>query len=245
MRWRLLERTFLILGLACLAVWLGSLAMTRVMQYQDSIKFDHEREVPQSPRSTEVPRSPRPQPLETDEVIGRLTIPRLQLSAMVREGDGDGTLRVSLGHVPGTALPGQPGNVAIAGHRDTLFRPLRLVRQDDLIELESTSGSYSYRVQSVEVVSPTDVAVLAAGSGPELTLVTCYPFYYVGAAPKRFIVKARQVDAVVVAKDSSGSGNGAESGTTDVAGVDQPVGDMKDAWKALLPGFVRRWHILP
>ena len=114
---------------------------------------------------------------------------------MVREGIGEKTLRVALGHVPGTALPGTPGNVAVAGHRDTLFRPLRLIRREDLIRLESLFGTYTYRVEKTEIVWPRNVSVLRLGQQPELTLVTCYPFYYVGAAPKRFVVRARQISA--------------------------------------------------
>jgi sortase A len=134
-------------------------------------------------------------PAPDRSLIGRLTIPRLHLSAMVREGIGERTLRVAVGHIPGTALPGTPGNFAVAGHRDTLFRPLRLIRRDDLIRLESLSGTYTYRVEKTEIVWPRNVSVLRLGQQPELTLVTCYPFYYVGEAPKRFVVRARQISA--------------------------------------------------
>ena len=130
-------------------------------------------------------------------LIGRLRIPRLQVSSMVREGIGESTLRVALGHIPGTALPGSPGNVGLAGHRDTLFRPLRQIRRDDLIRLETLGGTYTYRVERTEIVWPKNVSVLRVGRQPELTLVTCYPFYYVGAAPKRFVVRAREISASV------------------------------------------------
>jgi len=126
-------------------------------------------------------------------LVGRLSVPRLALTAMVRQGAGEDTLRFSLGHIPGTAFPGQVGNVGIAGHRDTLFRGLRNIRKDDLIEVETLRGKYFYQVESTAIVKPTDVGVLKAASYPQLTLVTCYPFYYVGSAPDRFIVKARQV----------------------------------------------------
>lgn len=132
-------------------------------------------------------------PLGDRSLIGRLRIPRLHVSAMVREGVGESTLRVALGHIPGTALPGTPGNVGLAGHRDTLFRPLRQIRRDDLIRLETLRGTYIYRVEKTEIVWPRNVSVLRLGDQPELTLVTCYPFYYVGAAPKRFVVRARQM----------------------------------------------------
>jgi sortase A len=123
-------------------------------------------------------------------VIGRLEIPRLNLSVMVREGADEGTLRRAVGHIPGTALPGKPGNMGLAGHRDTFFRELRNIREDDAIEFQTARGTYRYFVKSTRIVTPRDVSVLAASGGQNLTLVTCYPFYYVGSAPKRFIVSA-------------------------------------------------------
>ena len=126
-------------------------------------------------------------------LVGRLKIPRLHLSATVREGTDEGTLQLALGHIPATAFPGQPGNVGVAGHRDTLFRPLREIRKSDIIWFETTAGSYRYQVESTEIVQPRDVSVLKPDRRQELTLVTCYPFDYVGAAPDRFIVKARQM----------------------------------------------------
>jgi sortase A len=115
------------------------------------------------------------------------------LGEIVREGDGERTLSLALGHIPGTALPGQGGNTGVAGHRDTLFRSLRSIGRNDRIQFQTLSGNYDYRVESIQVVRPSDVAVLSPGPYPELTLVTCYPFYYVGAAPERFVVKARQI----------------------------------------------------
>jgi sortase A len=133
-------------------------------------------------------------PLE-NSLIGRLSIPRLGVRAVVREGTETGILSVALGHIGGTALPGQSGNVAVAGHRDTLFRGLRDVRLGDRIEFETPDkGRYFYKVENTSIVSPNQVSVLNAGLHPELTLVTCYPFNYVGSAPYRFIVKARQLE---------------------------------------------------
>lgn len=137
-----------------------------------------------------VPRQTSP---PTDALVGRLTIPRLRVSAIIREGVGESTLRVALGHIPNTALPGEAGSIGIAGHRDTLFRALRKIRSNDLIRLETLDRNYVYRVEDTAVVSPQDTQVLQAKHSPELTLVTCYPFYYVGSAPDRFIVKAHQV----------------------------------------------------
>jgi sortase A len=145
--------------------------------------------------SGETPVPPM-QPVAPRAVIGRLEIPRLNLAVMVREGADEGTLRRAVGHIPGTALPGNIGNVGLAGHRDTFFRALRNIRKDDTIELQTTAGTYRYLVNSTQIVTPRDVSVLRASGGDTLTLVTCYPFYYVGSAPRRFIVHARQVSVV-------------------------------------------------
>jgi sortase A len=134
-------------------------------------------------------------------LVGRIEIARLGLSVMIIEGDDGKTLRRAAGHVPGTALPGQPGNVGITAHRDTFFRPLRNIQMDDVITLTTLQGEYRYRVVSTQVVSPQDVEVLDSTGGEVLTLVTCYPFYFVGAAPNRFIVRAERVMDMSVVKD--------------------------------------------
>jgi sortase A len=126
-------------------------------------------------------------------LVGRMEIPRLGISLAVAEGTGEATLRRAAGHIEGTELPGQPGNVGIAGHRDTLFRPLRNIRQDDAITLTTLNGEYRYRVVSTKIVSPSEVSVLNPDGDETLTLVTCYPFYFIGPAPKRFIVRAERV----------------------------------------------------
>jgi sortase A len=129
----------------------------------------------------------------TNGLIGRIEIPRLLLSAVVVEGIGNATLRRAVGHIPGTALPGQPGNVGISGHRDTFFRPLKDLQIKDQIQFSTLKGNFKYEVESLRVVEPNNVGVLARSGENVLTLVTCYPFYYVGPAPKRFVVRARQV----------------------------------------------------
>jgi sortase A len=128
-------------------------------------------------------------------LIGRLEIPRLGLSAILMEGNDAKTLRHAVGHIPGSSLPGGPGNVALSGHRDTFFRPLRNIRDGDMIVVTTLKGEFRYRVVSTQVVSPDDVAVLNSGRAEILTLVTCYPFYLVGAAPDRFIVRAERFAA--------------------------------------------------
>ena len=125
--------------------------------------------------------------------IGRIEIPRLGVSTMVVEGADESTLRRAAGHIEGTALPGQLGNVGIAGHRDTFFRPLRNIRTNDVVVLATLTGQYHYRVTSTKIVSPSAVEVLAPSKGQTLTLVTCYPFYFIGSAPDRFIVRAVRI----------------------------------------------------
>jgi sortase A len=129
----------------------------------------------------------------TEGLIGRIVIERLGISVIVAEGVDLPTLRRAAGHIPGTPLPGQGGNVGISAHRDTFFRPLRNVRSDDLITVTTPAGEYRYRVVSTKIVSPEEVAVLDAGVNETLTLVTCYPFYFIGAAPNRFVVRAERI----------------------------------------------------
>jgi sortase A len=112
---------------------------------------------------------------------------------MIMEGIDGRTLRHAVGHIPGTPLPGQQGNVAIAGHRDTFFRGLRNIRKDDEITLTTLNGTYRYRVDSTQVVAPEHTEVLDDSGEAILTLVTCYPFYFVGSAPKRFVVRAHRI----------------------------------------------------
>jgi sortase A len=126
-------------------------------------------------------------------VLGRIEIPRIGVTAIVREGDDDTTLAIAVGHIPGTARPGERGNMALAGHRDSFFRALRGIRRQDTIRIVTPERSYEYVVDSTEVVGPEDTRVLDPTSGTVLTLVTCYPFKYVGHAPNRFIVRASLV----------------------------------------------------
>lgn len=132
-------------------------------------------------------------PAAAGGLIGRVEVPRLAVSAIVMEGDSTSILRRAVGHIPGTALPGQRGNVAISGHRDTFFRRLRHIVAGDIILLTTTTGEFRYRVLATSVVAPDDVSVLRPGTGETLTIITCYPFYFVGPAPSRFIVRAERV----------------------------------------------------
>jgi sortase A len=129
-------------------------------------------------------------------VIGRLEIPRLALTVPIMSDFQSASLLRGVGHIPGTAMPGGLGTLGLAGHRDTYFRPLRGIKPNMDIRVTNSDGTYHYLVDSTEVVTPEDVRVLDIQSRPELTLITCYPFYYVGAAPRRFIVHAHLVSAL-------------------------------------------------
>jgi sortase A len=122
---------------------------------------------------------------------GRLDLPRLGLSALVAEGVDDETLGVAVGHFPGSAFPGEAGNVALAGHRDTVFRLLREIRPEDVIRLTTADGTYAYSVEWLAIVDPGRTDVVASTDGPRLTLVTCYPFDHIGPARRRCVVRAR------------------------------------------------------
>lgn len=142
---------------------------------------------------------PAPPPVEVaiDELdpglLGRLVIPRLGLSAFVLEGEDESTLQRAVGFLPGTARPGEGGNTGLAAHRDTFFQPLERIQIDDRIRLEVPPHTYEYRVDSFRVVAPSEVSVLDSTGTEELTLVTCYPFRFIGPAPDRFIVKATRI----------------------------------------------------
>jgi sortase A len=125
--------------------------------------------------------------------IGLIEIPRLELSVAVLEGDDERTLRMGVGHLRETPLPGRAGNTALAGHRDSWFRPLRHLQVGDDIRLSTSEGTFLYRVQRTLIVEPDDLSVLAQDGSTALTLITCYPFTYIGAAPRRFIVQATRV----------------------------------------------------
>jgi sortase A len=129
-------------------------------------------------------RTPAADPL----AFGRIEIPRIGVKAIVREGVDDATLALAVGHMKGTARAGERGNVVLAGHRDTFFRGLRDIRMNDRIRLDVPTESFEYRVVALDIVAPDDTRVLG------LTLVTCYPFNFIGSAPDRFIVRATRIN---------------------------------------------------
>jgi sortase A len=183
LRW--VSRFLILSGLAALAWFGASLLQTHLYQEQAAAAF--RREILFRPAST---RGPAP---KQGALLGSISIPRLGVSSVIAEGTDEHTLALSVGHIAGTALPGRGGNVGLAGHRDTLFRGLRNIREKDDILLTTDSGTRIYEVESTHIVAPEDVYVLNDVGRPRLTLVTCYPFYYIGPAPKRFIVQAHLV----------------------------------------------------
>jgi sortase A len=133
-------------------------------------------------------------PLARGSLVGRVDVPRVGVSSIIREGDDTATLRHSVGHIPETALPGEPGNAGLAGHRDSFFRGLKDVRTGDRIVVTTPDSVVHYVIRGTRIVGPDDVSVLGPTPRQTLTLVTCYPFNYIGAAPMRFIVQADMAD---------------------------------------------------
>lgn len=137
--------------------------------------------------------APVPDVAKAGSLVGMLEVPRLRLSTPVVEGDDDQALEAAVGHLPDTPLPWQPGNSALAGHRDGLFRPLKRVTVGDVITFRTTREEFHYQVTGTAIVEPDDLRVLAPRTRDTLTLITCYPFSYVGPAPQRFVVHAERV----------------------------------------------------
>jgi len=190
-RWRWLERLLLAVAVVCLGYYGYVTAEAYLYQAYETRELDAIlHSAPVAPSAAMAPAARRAEPTP-GSAIGLIGIPRLGVSAVVRAGSDARTLRLAVGHIPGTALPGERGNVGLAGHRDTFFRQLRNIRPDDVITIETTEGTFSYRVERTNIVNPADVWVLDPTDHGVLTLVTCYPFSYVGSAPQRFVVRAR------------------------------------------------------
>lgn len=135
-------------------------------------------------------------------LVGRIEIPRLGLSAVVFEGTTEDTLARGVGHLRGSAGPGERGNVVLAGHRDTFFGELRGVREGDEVTVRGPTGEFRYQVDSTAIVNPYQTEVLKPGRAATLTLITCYPFRYIGSAPQRFIVRARKAESITAARSN-------------------------------------------
>lgn len=235
LRW--VERTLLLVGFLCLGIYAFSILEAHLYEKRQNEELEQALAARQTPppqaavvpaqetealadfRETpgddseeneekeEEPAEPEPLPVDDGSLVGRLEVPRLGLSAIVREGVASQTLRRGAGRIPGTALPWDPaGNVGIAAHRDRVFRPLKDIGKKDIITLTTVEGTYRYQVEWTRIVTPKDTEVLHDTPEPALTLVTCYPFYYVGSAPKRFIVRARRIDGPEPGKEAGGEG---------------------------------------
>jgi sortase A len=194
------ERALLVIGVACLAVYGAACASRTVYQavevkrFDDAIRHALEEERHDhsewSSRRVDAFEASRVRPVEA---LARLEIPDADVSVMVLDGTDEATLDRAVGHIPGTARPGETGNLGIAGHRDGFFRGLRHLETGDEITLATLEGVTRYRVSDLRIVRPEDVEVLDPTPDPVITLVTCYPFYYVGSAPQRFIVRGERV----------------------------------------------------
>jgi sortase A len=202
LRW--LERLLLVIGIASLGYYGYVSAEAALYQAYESRELDailasapkpaveptpaaHESKPTDAPR--EESKSTR-RVLARGSAIGRIEIPRLGVNAVVRSGSDARTLRLAVGHIPGTAWPGESGNAGLAAHRDTFFRRLGDIQPGDEVRVVTPDGTFRYEVAGTKVVQPSDVWVLDPTEQPVLTLVTCYPFTFVGSAPQRFIVRA-------------------------------------------------------
>jgi LPXTG-site transpeptidase (sortase) family protein len=218
-RWLWAERALLAIGIVCLGIFAWSWLDSRLVEIRETRRLEAAlaaapavkskasetdsfasfekgaEQVQQEEAKEEKEEKKAELPLpESGELVGRLAIPRLGLTAIVLEGVDKKTLRRGAGHIPATALPQQQeGNVGIAAHRDSHFRELKDIREDDTIELTTLDGTFRYQVEWTKIVKPADISVLEPTDEPALTLVTCYPFHYVGSAPKRFIVRAHRI----------------------------------------------------
>ena len=189
-RW--IERGLVIVGGTCL-LWAGAASLAAMIyQVEQSLALERRAHALDHPEPDAAAHLVEPL-VETSAPIGRLEIPRLGLSVVVVEGDDESTLKVAVGHLPDTPLPWQEGNTALAGHRDTFFRPLRSIQAGDEIRFATRHGTFRYRVTRHTVVEPDDLRVLDASPAAALTLITCYPFNFVGPAPRRFIVHAERM----------------------------------------------------
>ena len=176
-----LEWLLLGIGIGCLGTYAYETVEARRFQAQQAAAFA---------RSAQ---ADAPVSVRAGGLVGMLDVPRLKLSTPVIEGDDDATLKRAVGHLPDTPFPWESGNSAIAGHRDGLFRPLKDIKVGDEIRFRTSRDEYRYRVVDTSIVQPNDVSVLESRGHELLTLITCYPFYYVGNAPQRFIIRAKRL----------------------------------------------------
>jgi len=212
-RWVWAERALLAIGIVCLGIFAWSWLDARWLEIRETRRLEEALAAAPAVKSKasetdsfaslekgaeqiqkEEKKKEEAPPLEPGGLVGRISVPRLGVSAIVLEGVDKKSLRRGAGHIPATALPGEEeGNVGIAAHRDSFFRGLKDIQEDDTIELTTLDGTFRYQVEWTKIVKPADVSVLEPTDEPALTLVTCYPFYFVGSAPERFIVRAHRI----------------------------------------------------
>ena len=213
--WLSIERAAWVFGLVALAIWSAVTVAGLVGARHDLERFEVLREQPVTLRATATPdlslwnrgrlrawRTALTQPAPPPLAI--LRIPTLHIEVAVLPGTDEFVLNRAVGHIEDTALPGNNGNAGIAGHRDSFFRGLNDVALGDAIELETLEGLQMYHVERISIVDPADVSVLDPTPVRSLTLVTCYPFYFIGSAPQRFIVRAVRTDADTTSASFSG-----------------------------------------
>ena len=177
-----IARTSILLG-TILLTWTGVDSIRAAAYQRQYLQTLHNARATPSAGHAPAPGAP----------IGWLEIPRLGVSGAVVHGDADHLLKRAIGHLPDTPLPWQTGNSALAAHRDSFFRRLRDVRSNDVVRLATPHGTFEYRVRETLVVDPEDLWVLDPTPARTLTLITCYPFNYIGSAPRRFIVRAESI----------------------------------------------------
>ena len=195
----ILERLAWSAGVVGVGFWLVAAADRRISSAQEIARFAAlraEGKLPGDPPDQKlwsplrVKEWEEARARETPLPVAVLSIKRIGLEVPVLQGTDDWTLNRAVGVIEGTPLPGSPGNSGIAGHRDSFFRVLKDVVTGDLMTVETARATETYRIERIWIVDPTDVSVLDPTESPSITLVTCYPFYFVGSAPQRYIVRA-------------------------------------------------------
>lgn len=214
---RFLQWGLIAAGVMLLGFWLGARIHGEIGQRSEIRRFEEARQElrdhPAGPEAAPVPTGALSGELPVDTSLWAedrieeyerslgmdfypplaiLRIPEIDLEVAVLEGTDEPALNRGVGHITGTPLPGDEGNIGIAGHRDGYFRGLKDIKKGDLIKMETLAGTETYTITKLFIVDPPDVWVLEPTETPSITLVTCYPFYFVGSAPQRYIVRAEK-----------------------------------------------------
>jgi sortase A len=207
-----LERLLFIFGLLMLGIYLGARVHSASSSRSTVENFKREQLQAPDQENTAVLAAEKPDftlwsPKRIAEyedslatyftpAIGILRIPKIHVEVPLLDGTDELALNRGVGRIAGTASPGQPGNIGIAGHRDGFFRGLKDVALGDIVEVVTQRRTETYVIDNVVIVDPHDTSVLRARQRPSLTLVTCYPFHFIGSAPQRYIVQASLADSV-------------------------------------------------